>query len=88
MYSETRLHLDIRPQVMFKPFFVALRYNMNHHPEEKQTMKKYKRIRKETERLAIRNKPDRIGTTFIHSKTLTPHLHTAYRASKASHTPY
>lgn len=74
-YSERRLHLDIRSQVMFEPFFMALRYNMNHHPEEKPIMtSKHKRRRKEEERQTTEK-----GITFIYySKALTPHLHASH----------
>lgn len=61
---------------MFKPFFMALCYNMNHHPEKKyKYIKNIKNIRKKEVRLTIRNTL-MIGITFIHSKALTPHLHT------------
>ncbi len=74
-YSEKRLHLDIRSQVMFEPFFMALCYNMNHHPEEKQIMtSKHKRRRKEEERQTTEKE-----ITFIYySKAPTPHVHTSH----------
>lgn len=33
------LHLDIRSQVMLKSLFMALCYNMNHHPEEEESVR-------------------------------------------------